>query len=118
MGDSVNRRYHHGGVQFFYTVVKEASPPHKVYKALAILFAVLSCFNAWRIEYLKTHPGLHLHVEQFGFAQGVQKAPGVPLLDTKGIPAIMSATLRNLGPGSTIADTWVLTVKLPGKKKR
>jgi hypothetical protein len=100
----------------YFGVIKKASPPPEVYKALVVVFGVFACFNVWRAEYEKTSPGLRLHLDQFGFAERAQKAPGVPLVDTKGITAIVSATLRNLGP-ARIADAWVFTIKLPGQKE-
>jgi hypothetical protein len=100
-------------VTLYYGIIKKASPPPKVYKVLVVVFGILACFNVWRAEYQKTTPGLQLHLDQFGFAE---KAPGVPLVDAKGVPAIVSATLRNLGP-PTIAEDWVLTIKLPGQKE-
>jgi hypothetical protein len=99
-----------------YYGLKKVNPPAKVYKEMAVLFGVLACFNVWRTEYQKTNPGLQLHLDQFGFAGDAQSAPGVPLVDAKGVTAIVSATLRNLGSPS-IADDWVLTIKLPGQKE-
>jgi uncharacterized protein YhhL (DUF1145 family) len=100
----------------YFGLLKKASPSPEVYKVLVVMFGVFACFNVWRAEYRKTSPGLRLHLDQFGFAETAQKAPGVPLVDAKGITAIVSATLRNLGP-ATIADAWVLTIKLPGQKE-
>lgn len=99
-----------------YYARKKLSPPPKVTLGLALVFGVFASFNVWRAEYLKTHPGLQLHLDQGGFAEKAESAPGVPLVNTKGVPAIVSATLRNLGP-PTIADDWELSIKLPGQKE-
>jgi hypothetical protein len=103
-------------VTLYFGIVKKGSPSAKVYKVLAAMFGILACFNVWRAEYQKTTPGFQLHLDQFGFAERAEKAPGVPLVNGKGAIAIVSATLRNLGPPS-IADDWVLTIKLPGRKE-
>lgn len=99
-----------------YYARKKMSPPPKVTLGLAVVFGIFACFNVWRAEYRKTTPGFQLHLDQFGFAERAEKAPGVPLVDTKGITAIVSATLRNLGPPS-IADDWELSIKIPGQKE-
>jgi hypothetical protein len=99
-----------------YFGIKRTGPPPWLYKVMAVLFLLVACFSVWRMEYQKTTPGLQLHLDQFGFAEKAERAPGVPLVDAKGVPAIVSATLRNLGP-PTIADDWVLTIKLPGQKE-
>ena len=45
-----------------YVMLRETAVPKRWAIALALFFLLLAFFNAWRNEYLKTHPGLALKV--------------------------------------------------------
>jgi hypothetical protein len=102
-----------------YHLIKAKTPTPKTYKTLAILFLIVACFNTWRDEYKKTHPALHLSLEEYGFSEKVtaDKPQGeVPLINAPGTAAVVIATVRNLGIPS-IADGWALAITVPGRKE-
>jgi hypothetical protein len=101
-----------------YHIIRERTPTKKTYRQLAILFALLACFNTWRDEYKKTNPGLHLSLEEYGFAEKVtgDGEQGPPLIQTLGTTAIVVATARSLG-APTVADNWALIINIPRRKE-
>jgi hypothetical protein len=76
----------------------------KVEIAVLLLFVFFATFQAWRSEYLKTRPGLHLKV--LAIDVGALQEGG------QGVITIL-ADLSNLGAAPTIADNWHLRVVSP-----
>lgn len=85
--------------------------PQWAFGGLAALLFILAGFQVWHDEYTKTH-GLHLAMDEWGFARGMS-----PRLSQKlgnGTPIIIIATIRNVGNPS-IADNWSLSVDAGGR---
>jgi hypothetical protein len=74
----------------------------KLMAILAIIFLFISSYLAWKKEYEKTQPGLHVSIERLGLSPD-QKYPGMTQLF-----AIVS--ISNLGPPS-IADSFIFRVQ-------
>jgi hypothetical protein len=72
----------------------------KVEIAVLLLFVFFASFQAWRSEYLKTRPGLHIKV--------LERWQWVPDKGAPGLLVIVS--VYNLGT-PTIADGWKVRVK-------
>ncbi len=90
-------------------VITEKDLPRKVGFAVAGVFLFLAIFTAWRDEYRKSQPGLHLTIEGAGIGEGTRA--GRPLT-----AAIMLVSLTNRGTPS-IADGWQMTLTYAGRGK-
>lgn len=93
---------------------REWEPSKRVFAAIVAVGLILSMFATWHEEYEKTHPGLKLSLDEWGFADSVGDNNGKSLINSYGTPSIIIATVRNLGAQS-IADDWSLHISLPGK---
>ena len=87
-----------------WTTMKNVSLPKWLGVGLTIIFLFFAFFNAWREQYLKTHPGLRIEIQELGLA------PDQDNPETTKVFAIVS--IANLGSPS-IADSFQLSMKMP-----
>lgn len=93
-----------------YVMLRETAVPKRWAIALALFFLLLAFFNAWRNEYLKTHPGLALKVFE------VWKMKPKDNQDPNTTRLVIIASISNLG-NPTIAENWKIRIKDSGSEK-
>jgi len=90
---------------WLWSTLKQIPVSRKLGIGLALIFLLFAFFNAWRTQYLKTHPGLRLEIVQLGTANG--QTPN----DSR---ILIWAALANRGEPTT-ADSWELFINVPNQ---
>ena len=81
--------------------------PNRTWLVVIALLLFAAFFNAWREEYVKTRPGLFLLDVRAGV---------IAVEPHKSSRILVFASVANRG-APTIADSWILRVKLVGQKE-
>jgi len=75
-----------------------------------------SSFLAWEQEYEKSHPALSLNILDDGFCERLDISDGQSVIHSFKV-AIVFADIKNRGPQRSIAEDYLLTVSVPGRKE-
>jgi hypothetical protein len=89
---------------WLWTSVRGAQVSKKFAVVLALIFLFLAFFNAWREQYLKTHPGVLLTIDELGVGSDVTNSFA---------KVFITADVANRSQPTTL-DEWKLEIKLPG----
>jgi|ERR1700694_3734644 len=92
---------------WLWLTLKQKSITRKWGMILTGLFLFLAVFTAWREQYLKTHPGIIMEMDEVIVADNIPHSAAL---------IMVTASVANRSD-PTILDSWVLEISVPGEPR-